>query len=237
VKIFLSHWSKHPGIIPALQMRLSKMSDNSKKGADFYIWFDTEYSDLDLERAQLLQVSALITDTSLRRVVPQVNDVILPVRLPMGEKPSPWVEQYLPDLVIACRSELAVDLAEADNQLAAYVDAVVGAPAANERERPFLAGNSIHADWWLVHHFLPRFRSRLHYRHLDVTSFKLEWQRIHPDIEFEKENSDIVRKYFPEAVLPAAGTRHDAYYDLQASIAELAFYRRHFLRRENIEPR
>jgi oligoribonuclease len=216
---------------------LSKMSDNSKKGADCYIWFDTEYSDLDLERAQLLQVSALITDTSLRRVVSHINDVTLPIRPPKGAKPSPWVEQNLPDLVSACSSELAVDLAEADNQLAAYVDAVVGPPAASERERPFLAGNSIHADWWLVHRFLPRFRSRLHYRHLDVTSFKLEWQRVHPDIEFEKENPAIIRKYFPEAVLPAAVARHDAYYDLQASIAELAFYRRHFLRRENIESR
>jgi oligoribonuclease len=214
---------------------MRKMLDNGNNRADFYIWFDTEYSDLDLERAQLLQVSALITDTSLRRVVPSGDDVILPVRLPIGEKLSPWVEQNLPDLIKACRSELAVDLAEADNQLAAYVDAVVGSPAANERERPFLAGNSIHADWWLVHHFLPRFRSKLHYRHLDVTSFKLEWQRIHPEIEFEKENSDIIRKYFPEAVLPAAETRHDAYYDLQASIAEMAFYRSHFLRLGNIE--
>jgi oligoribonuclease len=210
------------------------MIDDAMHGADFYIWFDTEYSDLDLERAQLLQVSALITDTSLRRVVPHDNDVILPIRLPIGEILSPWVEQNLPDLVRACRSELAIDLVAADNQLASYVDAVVGSPAASERERPFLAGNSIHADWWLVQHFLPSFRSRLHYRHLDVTSFKLEWQRVHPDIEFEKENKDIIRKYFPEAVLPDAGTRHDAYYDIQASIAELAFYRSHFLRQDNI---
>jgi len=208
------------------------MLDDIKNRAGFYVWFDTEYSDLDLERAQLIQVAALITDTSLRRIVPPEDDVILPVRLPVGEKLSPWVEQNLPALARACRSELAADLTETDNRLAAYVDAVVGPPppAAHEREWPFLAGNSIHADWWLVNRFLPRFGSRLHYRHLDVTSFKLEWQRVNPDIEFEKENSKIIRKYFPEAVLPVAETRHDAYYDLQASIAELAFYRKHFLK-------
>ena len=207
----------------------------AKERVGYYIWFDTEYSDLDLKKAQLLQVSALITDTSLRRVVAHEDDVILPVRLPIGEKLSPWVEQNIPDLVRACRSELAVDLAEADNQLATYVDAVVGPPAANERERPFLAGNSIHADWWMIQHFLPHFRDRLHYRHMDVTSFKLEWQRIYRDIGFEKENSDMIREYFPEAVLPDAENRHDAYYDLQASIAELAFYRKHFLRQANIK--
>jgi len=202
---------------------------------EYYIWFDTEYSDLNLETAQLLQVSALITDTSLRRAAPPGGDVTLPIRLPIGQKLSPWVERNIPDLVLACRSELAVDIADADNQLAKCVDAVVGPPAANEKDRPFLAGNSIHADWWMIEHFLPHFRDRLNYRHLDVTSFKLEWQRIYPDIEFEKENSDTIREYFPDALVPTAGTRHNAYYDLQASIAELAFYRRHFLRQGNIK--
>ena len=202
---------------------------------EYYIWFDTEYSDLNLEKAKLLQVSALITDTSLRRVAPPEDDVTLPIRLSIRDKLSTWVEQNIPDLIRACRSELAVDIAEADQRLAYYVDAVVGPPAANERERPFLAGNSIHADWWMIHHFLPHFRDRLNYRHLDVTSFKLEWQRIYPDIEFEKENSDTIRKYFPDALIPTTETRHNAYYDLQASIAELAYYRRHFLRHGKIK--
>jgi oligoribonuclease len=208
------------------------MSAEIVNQARFYIWFDTEYSDLDLEHAHLLQVAALITDASLRRVVPAERDVVLPIRLPEGKKPSPWVEQNLPDLVEACCSESAFDLAEADKRLADYVDAVAGPPAPRESDRPLLAGNSIHADWWLVYRFLPRFRCRLHYRHLDVTTLKMEWQRINPDIQFEKENPEVIRDHFAEAVLPAAQTRHDAYYDVQASIAELAFYRRHFLKME-----
>ncbi|MBA4395446.1 MAG: hypothetical protein C0407_17995 [Desulfobacca sp.] len=80
----------------------------------------------------------------------------------------------------------------------------------------------------MIRRFLPRFLGRLHYRHLDVTAFKLEWQRLHPDKEFEKENPEIIRRYFPEAYLTDSGSRHDAYYDLQASIAELAFYRQAF---------
>ncbi|MBN1663210.1 MAG: hypothetical protein JW943_06390 [Deltaproteobacteria bacterium] len=73
---------------------------------------------------------------------------------------------------------------------------------------------------------MPRFLSRLHYRHLDVTAFKLEWKRRRPDSEFDKDDPTLIKKYFPEAVLPVAG-KHDAYYDVQASIAELAFYRAH----------
>ena len=197
----------------------------------FYVWFDTEYSSLELETAVLLQVAALITDTSLRRVLPQEHDVRLVIRLPEGKKLSGWVERNLPDLVRACRSDEAVGVAEADNRLAAYVDAVVGLPADREDDRPVLAGNSVHADWWLIRRFLPRFLSRLHYRQLDVTAFKLEWKRLHPDAEFDKENPEIIRGCFPEADLLTSASRHDAYYDVQASIAELAFYRRHLFRR------
>lgn len=192
----------------------------------FYVWFDTEYSTLELETALLLQVAALITDSSLKRVLPPEQDVRLTIRVPAGETLSPWVEQHLPDLGKTCRSSEAVEREVADDRLAAYVDAVVGLPAERENQRPVLAGNSIHADWYLTRRFLPRFLSRLHYRHLDVTAFKLEWNHLHPDQEFEKENPEFINRYFPEAVLPASGSRHDAYYDLQASIAELAFYRR-----------
>lgn len=206
---------------------MSERPDNTDK---FYVWFDTEYSDLGLETAWLLQVSALITDASLKRVLPQEQDVRLAIRLPDEAVLSPWVEQNLPDLVKACRSPGAVSVDEADARLADYVDAAAGFPAERENQRPVLAGNSVHADWWLVRRFLPRFLSRLHYRHLDVTAFKLEWQRLHPGVEFEKENPEIIHRHFPEAVLSASGSRHDAYYDVQASIAELAFYRRFLLR-------
>ena len=207
------------------------MMGQARDAVNFYVWFDTEYSHVEVETAELLQVAALVTDTSLRRVLPQEHDVRLIIRPPEGAKFSPWVEQNLPDLVRACRSAEAVDVAEADDRLAGYVDAAVGLPAEREDHRPVLAGNSIHFDWWLIRRFLPRFLSRLHYRQLDVSAFKLEWKRLHPDKRFQKENPEIMRTYFPEAALTASGSRHDAYYDLQASIAELAFYRRHLFPR------
>lgn len=205
------------------------MSVNKDIAGRFYVWFDTEYTDLDLDTARLLQVAAIITDRSLKRVLPQADDVKLTIRLPGDALLSPWVEQNLPDLVRACRSAEAVDVEEADRRLARFVDAVAGLPAERENQRPVLAGNSVHEDWCLARRFLPRFAGRLHYRHLDVTALKLEWERLHPDEKFEKENPETILQYFPEAVLPGSGRRHDAYYDVHASIAELAFYRRFLL--------
>jgi oligoribonuclease len=202
-------------------------SDNEHR---FYVWFDTEYSSLELETASLLQVAAIITDTTLRRILTQERDLRLTIKFPDGEALSPWVEQNLPELVRACRSSEAIDIAEADFRLASYIDEVAGPPAEIEKKRPVLAGNSIHEDRVLIRRFLPRFLSRLNYRHLDVTTMKLEWKLLRSERAFDKGNPDMIRCYFPDAVLPASFSRHDAYYDVQASIAELAFYRRHLFR-------
>lgn len=208
------------------------MTRISKKISQFYLWFDMEYSTLELESAWPLQIAALITDTSLKRVLPEKDDIRLVIKLPNNKSLSPWVNQNLSKLVKQCHSSEAITVEDADECLAAYMEAAIG-PAKNENQRLVLAGNSIHQDWWLACRFLPLSLSRIHYRHMDVSAFKFEWKRLHPDLKFEKENPKIILQYFPEAVLPASGNRHDAYYDLQASIAELAFYRTHLIRFSN----
>ena len=198
-----------------------------KTGDQYFIWFDTEYSSLKLEEAHILQVAALITDRSLQRVTPSEDDVHIAVQLPPEAIVSSWVEGNLPDLVALCRSSQSVDLTQADQLLARYIDQVVGPPTEQESKRPVLAGNSVHADWWLAQKYLPEFSRRLHFRHLDVTTLKLEWQNRHPDRNFNKDNPDNIRRYFPSASFAVNDAKHDAYYDVHASIAELAFYRHH----------
>lgn len=193
-----------------------------------FAWFDTEYSSLDLENAMLLQVALIITDGSLKRVLSAENDVNLAVRLPEGIEVSPWVKENLPDLVRQCRSTEADAISEIDDRLSAYVAAAEKSSGSQTKEKPLLAGNSVHADWWLARRFLPDFLDRLHYRQLDVTTLKLEWKRLHRK-EFDKDKMENIVKWFPDANITAVGARHDAYYDVQASIAELAFYRRHLL--------
>lgn len=202
---------------------------HAKTGAGLLVWFDTEYTDLDLDRARLLQVAAIVTDGDLRRVLPPERDIRWAIRLDPDAPLSPWVRQNLADIVETCGGPDAVEAGEADRRLAGLVAEVAGPPAPKPGDRPVLAGNSIHADWWIARRFLPRFLASLHYRHLDVSSFKLEWLRRHPDVALDKENPREVARWFPGAALPAGG-RHDALYDVQASIAEMAFYRANLLR-------
>lgn len=190
-----------------------------------YVWFDTEYSGLELESAHLLQVAVIVTDADLQRLFPREQDMKLYVRLPEGARVSPWIQENMPDMLRICRSELALEVGDVDAQLAALVQRI-NIPGGEDKRRPVLAGNSIHADWFLARKYLPRFLSLLHYRHLDVTALKLQWQDWRLGPAFDKDDSGMMRTYLPGGEQASLeGKRHDAYYDVQASIAELNYYR------------
>lgn len=189
-----------------------------------YVWFDAEFTSLDLETARLLQVAIILTDTELKRLAPPEEDLNLCIRLEEGEQVSPWVEEHLSDLVARCRSEEAVSVDEADRRMAELLDRYCTAARKEVGSRPVLAGNSVHNDWFLMRRFLPQFGQRLHYRLLDVSTIKIQWQDWAGGEPFDKGSIDELNRYFPTGGIDAANA-HDALFDIKASIAELAFYR------------
>ncbi|MEQ8766909.1 MAG: exonuclease domain-containing protein [Planctomycetota bacterium] len=189
-----------------------------------YVWFDTEYTRLELESAFLLQVAVLITDVELTPLEPGGFQAF--VSLPKGHEDaiSDWVRQQIPHVVQGSQAE-GLPTEQIDARLAAYLDEVLGPAPESIGQRPILAGNSVHADWYLARRFLPTFLSRLHYRLLDVSSFKTEWQHHHSGEAFTKDDEANLKRFFPQARFRDGIGQHDAFYDVQASIAELAYYR------------
>jgi oligoribonuclease len=196
------------------------------KASTAYVWFDTEFTSLELDEAQLLQVAIMLTDKDLKRITPPEEDLNFHIRLSETVPLSPWVEKNLPELVKKCRSHVAVSLEEVDEKLTAFVDRWCGTPTKTIQKRPLMAGNSVHTDWILARKFLPTFTSRLHYRLLDVSALKIQWLDLTEGAEFQKDDLKTVKKYFPEADLRRL-RQHDAYFDIVASAAELAYYRAH----------
>lgn len=194
------------------------------------VWFDTEYSTLELEQAHLLQVAMVITDMQGRRIADPGQDLVTAVRLPLGTPVSDFVAKECPAIVAQARTESAPSVEAVDQLLAATIDTLVGPVAAKIKDRPILAGNTIHADWWFAQRFLPQFLSRLHYRMLDVSSLKILWLDAKLGPEFDKEKISLMQDYLPGWTLPEQAKRHDALYDVMCSIAELNYYRHHFLK-------
>jgi oligoribonuclease len=200
------------------------MTEDQLEKSGAYVWFDAEFTSLELDQARLLQVAVIITDTRLQRIAPEDADLNLCIRLEEGEAVSEWVTENLSGLVEQCRSNTAVSLEEADRQIAALLDQYCGTPCASMGARPVLAGNSVHNDWFLMRKFLPLFGSRLHYRLLDVSTIKIQWQDWVEQQPFNKESVELLNQHFPGGGISTANA-HDALFDIKASIAELAFYR------------
>jgi len=191
------------------------------------VWFDTEYTSLELEQARLAQVAMIVTDFEGRRVAPPELDLVTPVHLSARTPVSDFLARECPALVVRCRAAGTPNAAAVDEQLAARLEEILGPTSARMAERPMLAGNSIHHDWWLARRYLPRFLARLHYRHLDVSTLKILWLNAGVGPEFKKEDPALVQRYLPGWSLPAPAGRHDALYDVLCSIAELNYYRQH----------
>jgi oligoribonuclease len=190
------------------------------------LWFDAEFTSLRLESAEILQVALIATDHELRRLAPPETDLRLFLRVQDPAGISPWVLEHIPHIVAGSRSTAAVDAVEADRRLCEYVDGVFGAAAEAIGQRPLLAGNSVHNDWFMARRFFPGLLSRTHYRLLDVSGFKNQWETWLRQPPFDKENLALLRECFPAFQFEDGAKEHDAYFDAQASIAELAYYRR-----------
>lgn len=194
------------------------------------VWFDTEYTSLELSQARLVQVAMVVTDFQGQRIAPADKDLVTAVRLPPDAPVSDFLAQECPTLVAQARASTAPDVTAVDALLAARLDEVIGPAAAKIKDRPILAGNTIHADWWLAERFLPQFLARLHYRQLDISSLKILWLQSGLGPEFAKEDAALMRENLPGWNVPAQAQRHDALYDVMCSIAELNYYRQHFFR-------
>lgn len=209
-------------------------SEAKEKGlVPAYIWFDSEFTSLDVKESYLLQVAMVITDVHFQRVFPASDDVNISVKLPDGARVSDWVMQHIPDLVDKSRSAEAVNVYEVDNLLAASVDRAVGDAETSISCRPVLAGNSIHADMAVVRKWLPAFTARLNYRMLDVSTVKLLVNNTFNMQPFDKENAEMLQLYLLDGSSSMAGQAHDAGFDVKASIAEMRYYEGLFSRQRD----
>lgn len=200
--------------------------------SSMYVWFDAEYTDLDLDKAALMQVAVIITDERFKRLLPMERDFSAFVALKDSDPVSPWVSEHLADIVAHCRTPKALSVDEVDQAVARLVKEALeaGGYAGEGKKKPVLAGNSVHADWYLMRRYLPQFHELLHYRHLDVTAFKLLWLDWYHGPKFEKEDGALLRRYLPENFTLPLAAMHDAYYDIHASMAEMNYYLRQLKR-------
>jgi len=173
---------------------------------DLLVWMDMEMSGLDPERERIIEVATILTDGNLTElaagpelVIHQSDEVLAAM--------DDWNKKHHGESgLVAKIKESTISDAEAEAQIVAFLDQHVSA-----KERPILAGSSIHQDRRFIVRYMPKLDRRLHYRMVDVSSVK-----------------ELARRWYPSALatLPPKRESHRALDDIRESIDELRFYRR-----------
>ena len=165
------------------------------------LWVDLEMTGLDPQNDVILEVGVEVTDFTFKtletyeaRVHQDVNVVVDRMQKNIWWRDFP---ENRDDFVH--KLEQGKPMQQVEQELIALVERHFG------DEPAVLAGNSIHNDRNFIKQWWPAFDLRLHYRMLDVSSFKILMQGKYGQ-EFEKQ--DV----------------HRAFDDIQASIAELQYY-------------
>jgi oligoribonuclease len=172
------------------------------------VWIDMEMSGLDPDRDRVLEIALVVTDKNLDVVeegpvlVVHQDDAVLDAMDNWNK--STHGKSGLIDKVKAS----TLTEAEVEQRVLAFMKRHVG-----ERQSP-MCGNSICQDRRFMARHMPKLEAYFHYRNLDVSTLKELAARWRPELKdgFKKANS------------------HTALADIQESIAELRYYREHFIK-------
>jgi oligoribonuclease len=161
------------------------------------LWIDMEMSGLDIAKEVVIEVAAIVTDFNFEELA-RYHSV---VKQPQSylDAMDDWNRKHHTEsgLVSLIPSGKSPDQVEADLML--LLDGFF------LNERAVLAGNSIAQDRLFIDKYFKRFAARLHYRQLDVTSFKIVFNQRY-GVTYQKKNA------------------HRAVDDISESIAELKHY-------------
>ncbi len=190
---------------------MSATQDTQDPRAQRLVWIDLEMTGLDPNRERIIEVATLVTDAELNVVA---EGPVLAVHQSDGllEAMDDWNQKTHGASGLVKRvKESRMDTAEAERRTLAFLNEHV-APGTSP-----MCGNSVHQDRRFLEREMPELLAFFHYRNLDVSTLKELAKRWNPGalVGFSKRNV------------------HLAMDDIRESIAELAHYRRTFLRLED----
>ncbi|WP_417661745.1 oligoribonuclease [Pseudomonas sp.] len=178
------------------------------QSANNLIWIDLEMTGLDPERDVIIEMATIVTDSDLKVLaegpviaVHQSDEALAGM--------DEWNTRTHGESGLTKRvRESKISQTEAEAQTIAFLEQWV------PKGKSPICGNSIGQDRRFLYRYMPTLEAYFHYRYLDVSTLKILADRWAPQIK-----EGFVKK----------GT-HQALDDIRESIAELQYYREHFLK-------
>ncbi len=172
------------------------------------IWIDLEMTGLVPEQNRIIEIATIVTDSNLEVLV---EGPVIAVRQSAADLAAmdEWnTRQHGQSGLTQRVKDSAVSEAQAEKQTLDFLNQWVPA------NKSPMCGNSICQDRRFLARWMPALERHFHYRNMDVSTVKELCLRWAPDVAkgFTKEST------------------HLALADIRDSIAELRFYRQHFLK-------
>jgi oligoribonuclease len=161
-------------------------------------WIDLEMTGLDVDKEVIIECAVLITDLHFQ-VIDSYETVVKQPQHYLDQMDD-WNRTHHRDSGLTAKVPNGTHPDEVEDHLMSMVRKHY-----KNDDRPVLAGNSIAQDRLFIDKYWPGFGSLLHYRTLDVSSWKVIFNSKY-GIKYEKTNA------------------HRALGDIQESILELQFY-------------
>ena len=163
------------------------------------LWIDLEMTGLDPAKDRICEVAAIATDMKLDEIASYEAVVKVPEEL-MNERMVGefWEKNSKSRDALKAQNKKGKPVKEVEQELIDFIDK----NCANEI---YLAGNSIHQDRKFIEREMPELNSRLHYRMLDVSAWKIYFENALNKKFIKPEN-------------------HRALDDIKGSIEELKWY-------------
>jgi oligoribonuclease len=162
-----------------------------------FLWLDMEMTGLVVEKEVPIEVAAVVTDSAFN----ELGTYHTIIKQPQAyiDAMDDWNKRQHRESGLTALIPGGIEPDVADRELAAFVKSHFGS------ERAVLAGNSISQDRLFIRRYMPETEATLHYRMLDVTSWKVVFNELY-NRKFKKKDG------------------HRALDDIRESIGELKFY-------------
>lgn len=171
------------------------------------VWIDLEMTGLNPHVHTIVEIATIITDNELN-ILHTGPSIVINQPDEALERMDNWVRnQHTKSGLLSAIKASTITMQQAEEQTLALLQQYC-----IERTAP-LCGNSVWQDANFMRHYMPKLLNFLNYRIIDVTSVKEVVNRWYPN----NPHTFFVKK-----------DMHRALIDIEESIEELKYYRKHF---------
>jgi oligoribonuclease len=177
--------------------------------SDRLVWIDLEMTGLDTVRHTIVEIAVLITDSELELVDDGIDLVVHASPEELAQMDDFVRKMHTKSGLLPAIEASKLTLEDAGKAVLAYLAEQLPGPGTAP-----LCGNSIGVDRRFLDRYLPEVDQYIHYRSIDVSSFK-----------------ELCRRWYPAVYKRRPGKQetHRALDDIRESIEELRFYRANML--------